>query len=153
MQLIVSVTVLFLCCCWFLHVSYCLCILRNLDVVFSLYSLLFISFLGAITSCQNTSPSSAHYCHTHAYLGSTSWVMSVRMCSVSSHHLLSVQIALNSCHQPLCNVREASFLCDVKTLIVCSLFKPNTSDHHCLIYYVYSWGYLSWFSTEQNKVL
>lgn len=85
MQLVVFVTV-GVCAVIDFFIYHMVCALiyiwGNLDVVFSLYSLLLISFLAAISSCQNASPSSAHYCHTHAYLGSNSWVMSVRMCSV-----------------------------------------------------------------------
>lgn len=94
---------------FFIQVWYVLCIifyiLMSLDVVLSLYCLLFVSFLAAISGCQNASPLCAHYCRTHAYLGSTSWVTSVRMCSVVDICYLCKS---PYSHRTLRNVKEAS---------------------------------------------
>lgn len=100
----------YVCCHWFSQVSF-LC--ANLDFmesqccVLSVYFAVFFSLLAAISGCQITSLAPAHYCHTHVYLRSTSWVMSFWMCtvvticylckalytSVSSDYVLSEKLA------------------------------------------------------------
>ncbi len=75
MQLVVFVTV---CICdvidlFMYHMVFALIYIPvNLDVVFSVFFCYFISFLEAMSGCQSVSPSSAHYCHTRAYLEYTS---------------------------------------------------------------------------------
>lgn len=90
----------------------------NLFGVVSLHSLMFASSPAGKSSCHSTS-SSPHCCLTHAYLESTSWVMSVQMCPVvTTCSLCKLLYSPVIMQYPA----KASLLCVVKTLMVCGLF-------------------------------